>query len=259
MRRFLVLFFLFWVSSGLVFAKDMRFVQVSDVRFSAGDENNSLERLVNEINKQNGIEFVVFTGDNIANPRISDLDEFLNNAKKLDVPFYIVIGDKDVNKHKKLSKVDYLKVLKKQVKKYSPENTNYVFEKNGTVFIVLDGAKDVIPSTNGYYKDETLTWLNAQLNLYSKKNVIIFQHFPIIPPTEKETYYTYKPEKYMAILAQHSNVKAIISGHFGVNKDIVINGINHISTAGLPYYRVIDILDYDTKNPTIWAELKEIK
>ena len=259
MRKFLTLFLALLVSTGITFAKDMRFIQVSDVKFSANDENNSTEKLINEINKQNGIEFVIFTGDNIANPKVSDLEKFIANIKKLNVPFYIAIGDKDVNKHKNLSKADYLKILKKQAKKYKPETTNYVFKKNGVVFIVLDGAKDVIPSTNGYYKDETLTWLNSQLNLYSKNNVIIFQHFPIIPPSDKETYYTYKPEKYLAILENHKNVKAIISGHFGINNEIKLNGISHISTAGLPYYRVIDVLDYDTKNPTIWAELKEIK
>ena len=187
------------------------------------------------------------------------MDGFLSEAKKLDMPFYIVIGDKDVNKHKGMSKKDFLKTVKKQVRKFKPEEPDYVFEYNDFVFIVVDGSKDVIPGTNGFYKENVLAWLDEQLTQYSKNNVIIFQHFPLIPPSDREAYYTFKPENYLALLLRHNNVKAVISGHFGVNNEKTVNGIVHISTAGVPYYRIIDILDYDTNNPTIWAELKEIK
>ena len=35
------------------------------------------------------------------------------------------------------------------------------------------------------------------------------------------------------------------------------NGVEHISTAGVPYYRIIDVMDSETTNPTIWAQLKK--
>ena len=260
MKKIFGLFITFLILTLSVNAKDMRFVQVSDVRFnSADEENDMLARVVNDINKQRGVEFVIFTGDSINKPDKKDLEGFLSQAKKLDMPFYIVIGDKDVNKHKDMSKKDFIKLVKKQVRKYKPETPDYVFEYNDFVFVVVDGAKDVIPGTNGFYKEDVLSWLEAQLNLYSNKNVIIFQHFPLIPPSDREAYYTFKPEKYLELLSRHSNVKAVVSGHFGTNKEKTYNGIVHISTAGLPYYRIIDIIDYETDNPTIWAELKEMK
>ena len=58
------------------------------------------------------------------------------------------------------------------------------------------------------------------------------------------------------LLAINKNVKAIISGHFGVNKEIEKDGIKHISTAPAPTYRLIDVIDCETKNPTIWAQIK---
>ena len=260
MKKFFGLLFIFFILTLTVNAKDMRFVQISDIRFnSVDDKNNSLEKVIKEINKQKNVEFVIFTGDCINKPDKNDLDGFLSEAKKLDMPFYIVIGDKDVNKHKGMSKKDFLKTVKKQVRKFKPEEPDYVFEYNDFVFIVVDGSKDVIPGTNGFYKENDLAWLDEQLTQYSKNNVIIFQHFPLIPPSDREAYYTFKPENYLALLLRHNNVKAVISGHFGVNNEKTVNGIVHISTAGLPYYRIIDILDYDTNNPTIWAELKEIK
>ena len=147
----------------------------------------------------------------------------------------------------------------KHIRKYKPESPNYIFEYNDFVFITVDGSKDVIPGTNGFYKESVLSWLEEQLNIYSDKNVIIFQHFPLIPPSNREAYYTFKPEKYLELLSRHKNVKAVISGHFGANSEKTVNGIVHISTAGLPYYRIIDIMDYETQNPVIWAELKEMK
>ncbi len=259
MKKFFTLFATFLLFSTAVFAKDMRFVQISDIRYDADGKNNILRKMIDDINKQKDVEFVVFTGDNINRPEKDDLTAFLDEAKRLNCPFYIVIGDKDVNKHKEMSKIQYIKTIKKHVRKYKPETPSYKFEYDGVIFLAVDGAKDVIPGTNGYFKEDVLNWLDAELGLHKKHNVIIFQHFPLIPPAEKETYYTFKPENYLKILARHNNVKAVISGHFGVNKEQNVNGIVHISTAGAPFYRIIDIMDCDTANPTIWAELKEAR
>lgn len=258
MKRILSLFLtsLFLVSA--VQAKDLRFAQVSDIRFSESD-SQTLKTIVNDINKQKNVEFTVFTGDNISKPSVTELEGFLKEAKKLKTPFYIVLGDKDVNKLKHLSKAEYIQVIKKNVRKYKPETPNYIFEKNGVIFIVADGSKDVIPSTNGYYKDDVLEFIDTELKKYPNKNVVIFQHFPVIPPSNKENYYTYRAEDYIAILKKHANVKALISGHFGVNSEKSYNGIVHITTAGAPYYRIIDILDCDSTNPTIWAQLNQAK
>ena len=258
MKKILSLLFTSLIFVSAVQAKDLRFAQVTDVRYSHEDKDSPLTKIVNDINKQKNIEFVVFTGDNINKPSLKDLEGFLNELKQLNRPFYIVIGDHDVNKSKHLSKVDYIKTIRKRVKKYKPDAPNYVFEKNGVVFVVADGSKDVIPGTNGYYKDDTLEWLDTKLDEYSQNNVVILQHFPLIPPVKKESYYTFKPELYMGILAKHSNVKAVISGHFGVNSEQTVNGIRHITTAGGTEYRIIDILDCETSNPTFWAQLRKL-
>lgn len=259
MRNFSALFFVFLMTMSAAFADDMRFVQVTDVRYKSDCEPNILAKTIQDINKQKNVEFVVFTGDNLNRPVKSDLEAFLNEAKKLNCPFYLVIGDHDVNKHKDLGKAEYIKTIKKYVRKYEPETPSYSFEKKGVRFVVADGAKEVIPSSTGYFKDDVLTWLDSELSLYPDKNVIILQHFPIIPPSKRESYYTFKPENYMKVLAKHKNVKAVIAGHFGVNNEQNVNGILHISTAPAPFYRIIDIMDYETQNPTIWAQLKEVK
>jgi hypothetical protein len=96
---------------------------------------------------------------------------------------------------------------------------NYVFEKQGIVFIVADGSKDVIPSTIGYYKDNVIEWVDATLDLYPNKNVVILQHFPIIPPSDRESYYTYKADVYLDML---NLTKKILRKENGL-KDNMIN------------------------------------
>ena len=107
------------------------------------------------------------------------------------------------------------------------------------------------------YKENVILWLDEQLDDYVNKNVIILQHYPIVPPAQKETHYTYKADEYLRLLSEHKNVKAVIAGHFGVNKEEIVDGILHVSTKNAPNYRVIDILDYETETPTFWSTIKE--
>ena len=259
MKKFFSLFMVYLVLTTTAFAKDLRFVQITDVRYSKTNNAETLSKVIQDINKQKDIDFVVFTGDNIDRPDVEYLKDFLSEAKKLHKPFYVCIGDKDVNKHKDLSKKDYQKILRKKVRSIKAKETNYIFEKNGVVFFVVDGAKDVIPGTNGYYKDDVVEWVDANLDLYNNKNIVILQHFPLLAPEDNEGYATFKPQKYIEALEKHTNVKAVITGHFGVNKEETVNGITHITTAPAPYYRIIDIIDCDSKNPSLWAELIEVK
>lgn len=247
------------LSASLAYAEDMRFVQISDARYNFNSKDSYLSKVISEINKQKKVDFVVFTGDNIDTPSKDNLENFLKEAKKLNCPFYIVLGEHDVNRHKDLSKVQYFNIVKKYNKKSKQKEPNFVFVKNDIVFILPDGSKEVIPSTNGFYKAEVLNWLEDTLALYPDKKIIIIQHFPIVPPSNKESYYTFKPEKYLSILEQNKNIKVVISGHFGVNSEKNVNGVIHVATSGLPYYRIIDIMDYETNSPTIWTVLKSVK
>ena len=259
MKKIFGLLLIYILFATTVTAKDLRFVQIDSVRYSKDNNSETLAKVIKDINKQKDIDFIVFTGDNIDRPDIENLKGFISAAKKLHKPYYVVIGDKDVNKHKDLSKKDYQKFVRKKVSNIKAKETNYTFEKDGVVFFIVDGAKDVIPSSNGYYKDDVVEWVDANLNFYNDKNVVILQHFPLIPPENNENYVTFKPQKYLEVIQKHKNVKAVISGHFGINKEETVNGIVHISTAPIPMYRVIDIIDCTSKTPSIWAELIEVK
>ena len=250
MKKSLILAAIFILGSlSSVWAKDMRFIQVTDTMYNSLDESSveKLQTLVSEINKEPSAEFVIFTGNNITKPTMDNLEGFIKETNNLKIPYYIVLGNKDVNKQRGVGKKEYVSFLKK----------NVCPEKFHIVFIVADGSKEVIPSSMGYYKADVLKWLDEQLTFYKDKNIVIFQHFPLIPPAERESHYTFKADEYLKLLTKYPNVKAIFAGHFGVNNEQVVNGILHVATRNAPYYRVIDMTDYETQNPTFWSVIKE--
>ena len=264
-KFFTVIFAALFVSAlfcGEVPAKDIKFVQITDVHYTVQNEysGEALAGAIEEINKLENVAFVIFTGDNIGSPRKDNLVGFVRTANKLNVPYYLVIGNHDVYKTNGMSKVNYIDIVKDNNILYKPSKPNYVFKKNGFVFIVVDGAKEIIPGSIGYYRDSTLEWLDKQLKKYKKRPVIICQHYPLIEPKEHKSHRTYQPEKYFEVLNKNKNVIAIISGHYHVNGEKMQDGIYHISTPALinppNYYKVIDIVTTPGFSPMIYTELK---
>ena len=256
MKKILCLIIIMLVSAFRVYASDIKFIQIDDLKYSPySDESvQNFKNTIDEINKQKNLSFVIFTGNNIARSDKIHLKSFLKTANKLNVPYYVALGHKDLNKKKGLSKVEYMKIVKR-LSHQKIKSPNYVFSKKGMVFIVADGAKEFIATPFGYYREDALNFVDNELTKHSKNNVVILQHFPVYPPNENEAFRTYKVEKYIQIIEAHKNVKAIISG-FGVNSENDVNGIKYITTAAYPAYRVIEIIDCSGTNPSIWSTLK---
>lgn len=253
-----------------VFAKEVKFVQITDSHFSSGSgeytqrevENSQavFQKTIKDINSISDVDFVVFTGDNIDTASEADLKAFLIQANKLDVPYYIVIGNHEVFKSQKLDKVKYMETVRKYSKSCRAKSANYVFEKKGLIFIVVDGAKEVIPGPAGYYKKDTLTWLDKQLTKYKDKQVIILQHFPVVAPYYNRTHTTYNVADYEAVLKKHNNVVAIFSGHYHANGEVNQDGIYHVSSPALvegPHnYKVVEISAKNKKDCQVYTQLR---
>ena len=127
----------------------------------------------------------------------------------------------------------------------------------------VDGAKETIPGTGGYYRPKTLEWVDKQLTKYKKKKVVIIQHFPILPPTESKTHRVYQVETYFDVLKKHDNVIAILSGHYHTNKEKMDNGIYHINSPSLMAvtnpYKIIDIVTTKGFSPMIYTQIREVE
>lgn len=254
--RILFLFLLIISTATTCFAKNIKFAQVTDMYYKGQSE--TLSKIIQDINKTPDIDFVVFTGNNIGKANQTNLRHFLNDVKRLNKPYYVVLGNKDVSKTHDLDKATYMKIVRKY-NRLHPKSTNYTFKKGDIVFIVVDGSKELIPTASGYYTQQTIDWVGKQLTKYQKNKVVILQHFPLANKPNNEYYYTYNILEYMQMLSKHTNVIAVITGHYDKNDEIMYNGVYHITSPRSQNgtYKIIDI---ETDNGCeIYTLLKDIK
>lgn len=246
--------FLFVVSLPTL-AKNVVFAQVTDINYRKSSDE--LVRIIKDINKNQDINFVVFTGNNIGKPTKPNLRNFLHDLKSLNKPYYIILGNKDVLKTNDLDKATYFNIVRKY-NRFHPKTSNYTFKKGDVVFIVVDGSKDLIPSPNGFYSKDTISWLDKQLTKNAKSKVIILQHFPIVNKPNNDFYYTYNILEYMQMLSKHTNILAVVSGHYDKNDEVIHNGVLHITTpkSSNGCYKIIDV---DSQNNAVYTLLKDVK
>ena len=253
------------VFAGSAMANTVKFIQVADVHYRSKDPYRAevLEKTIKSINNEKDISFVVFTGDNIDTPNAEYLHEFSRTINKLNVPYYIVIGNHDVYKNNGLSKKHYLEIIKSHNWLYKYTKPNYLFRKNGYVFIVADGAKEVIPGSVGYYKKDTLDWVDKELRKHKRSKVVILQHFPLIAAKEPSSHRVYNKEEYLEMLDKHDNIVTVVAGHLHTNSEMMRNGVYHITTptllADTPSYKVISISTTRGFSPMVYTELKEVE
>lgn len=265
----LVSFLVLMTAQG-VFAKTVKFVQITDSHFSANAQEYNkrdvehsktyLDQAIEDINTISGLDFVIFTGDNIDTANEADLIKFLGIANSLNVPYYVVIGNHEVFQSQHFDKIQYMKTVSKYSKNCRTKKANYVFKKNGFVFIVVDGAKEVMPGPAGYYKKDTLKWFDKQLETYKNCDVVVFQHFPIVAPYYNKTHTTYNVKDYEKVLNKYSNVIGIFSGHYHGNGENMVNGVYHVSTPALvepPHnYKIVEIEAKLKQKPQVYTQLR---
>lgn len=252
----LLLLICFILSTNRVFAKDISFVQIADVHYSKTNFQ-VLRETVDDINNLKNVEFVVFTGDNIDVSNMSDLKAFLADIKTLKIPYYIVIGNHDVSKYNGISSNDYMKSVRISAGKYHPSSSNYILKRGKYIFIVVNGAKEIVPAAGGYFKDSTLAFLDDNLTKFQNKKVIIIQHFPVLE-AQSSGHNIYNKEKYLEVLAKHKNVIAIISGHYHENREEMVDGIYHIITPSLSKSGVYKVIDIDENSGFVYTALKYV-
>ena len=256
LRLIIVLFFAFFIQMQAI-SKDVTITVISDAHIKSDKKDNtmtpSIAKLLKAIEQTNidSSDYVIFLGDNVQNADRVDTAMFSKIIKKLNKPYYTVIGNRDISKTRGMDKKEYFRI----VNKFSSNKTSKMpcyKRADDLIFIFLSGVNETFPTYKGYYKAYELEFLDKTLDKFKDKKAIIFQHFPVIPPCEDEMRQTYKPEEYIDILNRHSNVLAVVSGHY--HRENVIedeNKVKHISVGALSQteeYEQIKI--YDNKDGT---------
>ena len=264
-KNFILTLFSLILLQNSVMASVVKFVQVTDSHYKKEEpyRGEVLKATVDTINKENDISFVVFTGDNIDRPDPESLAAFIKIINKLKYPYYLVIGNHEVYKNGGLSKKRYLEIVRDNNFLYRYKKPNYTFKKKGFVFIVADGAKEVIPGAVGYFKADTMKWLEKQLKKHHRNCVVIFQHYPLVPIKEQASHRVYNKDEYLELLDKNDNVASVIAGHIHTNGEIMRNGVYHITSPSLlndPHsYKIITISSTRGFSPIVYTELKEVE
>ncbi len=167
MRRLLFLLFLIPLN---LFSQTFRFAQVTDTHVGGATGADDLRRTVLDLNQQQGIDFVILSGD------VTEFgsDEELALAKQildsLNLPLYVIPGNHDSNWSESGAN-SFRKVFGAET---------FFFEHNGVQFIGTTSGPNMRMSP-GQVPRENLVWMDSifKANPDQDKPLIAINHYPL--------------------------------------------------------------------------------
>lgn len=208
---------------------NLRIAQVSDAHFSSFEKNTSYKLLENsgallddvifQINTSGPYDFVMFTGDLINKPMVSELEKFLTHTKNLVYPWYAIAGNHDISIDGDLNKAKFLSVLADNNDKMNQKNLYYAFTpKRGYRVICLDSIIDYKVTTNGEIPNDEFLWLTDELEKHPKDTIIICTHVPVIEPFSSPNHRMNDEFQLRKLLKSHKNPVIVLQGHYHATK-----------------------------------------
>ena len=235
---------------------NLRVAQVSDAHFSSFEENTSykflkkspklLDDVIFQINTSGPYDFVMFTGDLVNKPKVSELEKFITHANNLVYPWYAIDGNHDISIDGPLTKRKFLETLAANNDNMQQENIYYAFTpKKGFRVICLDSIIDYKLTSNGEISNEEFMWLTQELEKHAKDTVIVCSHVPIIEPFSSPNHKMQNEYEVRKLLKTHRNPVIVLQGHYHTTKIIQDDNMLVVACPSLVTYpnafRVINI------------------
>lgn len=235
---------------------NLRVAQVSDAHFSSFEENTSykflkkspelLDDVIFQINTSGPYDFVMFTGDLVNKPKVSELEKFISHANNLVYPWYAIDGNHDISIDGPLTKRKFLETLAANNDNMQQENIYYAFTpKKGFRVICLDSIIDYKLTSNGEISNEEFIWLTQELEKHAKDTVIVCSHVPIIEPFSSPNHKMQNEYEVRKLLKTHKNPLIVLQGHYHTTKIMQDDNMLVIACPSLVTYpnafRVINI------------------
>ena len=235
---------------------NLRVAQVSDAHFSSFEENTSykflkksgelLDDVIFQINTSGPYDFVMFTGDLVNKPKVTELEKFISHANNLVYPWYAIDGNHDISIDGPLTKRKFLETLAANNDNMQQENIYYAFTpKKGFRVICLDSIIDYKLTSNGEISNEEFMWLTQELEKHAKDTVIVCSHVPIIEPFSSPNHKMQNEYEVRKLLKTHKNPLIVLQGHYHTTKIIQDDNMLVVACPSLVTYpnafRVINI------------------
>lgn len=204
---------------------NLRIAQVSDAHFSSFEENTSykflkksgelLDDVIFQINTSGPYDFVMFTGDLVNYPKISELQKSTSHVNNLIYPWYAIAGNHDISIDGPLTKDKFMATLAQANDNMNQKNIYYAFTpKKGFRVICLDSIIDYKLTANGEISNEEFIWLKEELDEHEKDTIIICTHVPIIEPYSSSNHKMLNEYEVRKLLKTHKNPLIVLQGHY---------------------------------------------
>ena len=208
---------------------NLRIAQVSDAHFSSFEDNTSykflkksgelLDDVIFQINTSGPYDFVMFTGDLINKPKVSELEKFTQHAQNLIYPWYAIDGNHDISIDGPLTKRKFIEVLANCNDNMNQKNMYYAFTpKKGFRVICLDSIIDYKLTSNGEISNEEFMWLEEEIQNHEKDTLIVCTHVPIIEPFSSPNHKMINEYDVRKLLKSHKNPVIVLQGHYHCTK-----------------------------------------
>ena len=235
---------------------NLRIAQISDAHFSSFENNTSykflkksselLDDAIFQINTSGPYDFVVFTGDLINTPKVSELEKFAEHADNLIPKWYAIDGNHDIAVGGELTKKKFMEILAKSNDRMAKKNIYYAFTpKKGFRVICLDSIIDYKITTNGEISQEQFDWLKKELENNKNDTIILCTHVPVIEPYPSPNHRMLNEGELKKVLKSHKNPIIVLQGHYHATKAKLEDNLLVVACPSLVTYpnsfRVVNI------------------
>ncbi|UTN03997.1 PQQ-binding-like beta-propeller repeat protein [Flavobacterium bizetiae] len=212
--------FIFIIASGFSQTEKseiIKFVQLTDLHVSVGNENDFLlQNIIKEINNSD-FEFVVVTGDLTNRGADDELKQVHSILSELKIPYYVISGNHETNWSESAG-LTYKKIFGED---------RFVFSKGEYLFIGFP-CGPYMKMGDGFVKHEDVLWLDKTLKDSLKNNnkkVLNFAHYPL-----DNSVSNYK--EVLSVLEKYPTV-ASFCGHGHTLKKYDFSGLSGVMGASI--------------------------
>jgi outer membrane protein assembly factor BamB len=191
--------------------KPFKFALFTDIHTGTATSEEDLIRCIEDVNRQDDIDFVIVNGDVSENGSNAEIETVKQRLDFLNKKYYAIAGNHETkwteSGHTRFSQVF--------------GDNKVAFRHNGIQFVGFSSGP-VLRMGDAHVSPREITWLKNTLQSMenSRQPMIVFTHVPLIEPADQID----NGHEIADILRQY-NTRVILNGHYHHNRALDADGI----------------------------------